>query len=428
MGNSLHVKLGLLGLSVLCSCAKQEQDLPQEQQDVAWRAVMQEQLQDYSEEGLPEVSEEQIDDYLEAMELAESSGQMAVRFRSRLEQASSLELSAVLLAIVEDREQDPLDKRRAYAWLRARGDDAMVPRLTLRLKYEKDWVANVDIGLALLLRGSGAGLDALHNILSTEQSADPESLEYARFKTMEALAYLPANQDWQAGNGFDADWQRLLEVQAHWKKHRQLPNPEQQKPGRAIRAETWRMLERFRSQPLRPVDDARFVLTRMPSWVFGALIKTTLENDRYVREHALQSLSWIGYPVGRWAEQESFNLADAYQTGIGGADSRPRLFEAMGASGLSSMQATLLPWLEQGNLEESTAAADAILRCGDDQILAQVSTLLASEVLLSPEARYSLTLLFTKEDAVAAIELPEGLDPSEARRRQEWRALRDTRP
>ncbi len=398
------------------------------QVELAWQAVLEQQLQTFAEEGLPEVSEEQINDFLEAMELASEGGQMGARFRTRLEEADSLELSAALLAIVEDREMEAIDKTRAYAWLRVRGDSAMMPRLTLRLKYEKDWVANVDIALALLQHGSGAGLQALLNILNTEESNDPDALQQARFRTMEGLAFLPASDTWQPGNGFDADWRRLLEVQAKWQKHRQLPDTKALKPSRNQRAEVWRTLSKLISQRLRPVDDARFVLVRMPDWVFEAIIETTLDEDRYVREHALQTLAWIGYPVGRWALEQSFDLEGRLQVAISGADSRARLFEAMGASGLSSMQDTLLQWLKDGNMEEMTAAADALLRCAGPEPMAELSAMLTSDMVLSPEARYSLALLFTEVETLAELEVPTGLDSSEAQRRLQWRLEREQRP
>jgi hypothetical protein len=418
----------LLMLSLLMgACTKAEKTAPA-QLELPWQAVLKQQLKAFGEEGLPAVSEEQINDFLEAMELAEDGGQLAARFRLRLQEADALELSSALLTIVEDRESDPIDKTRAYAWLRARGHNAIMPRLTLRLKYEKDWVANVDIALTLLQHGSGAGLQALLNILVTEESSDPDALQQARFRTMEGLAFLPASDTWQAGNGFDADWRRLLEVQQHWQDYRQLPDTELSKPSRDQRAEVWRTLAKLRSQPLRPVDDARFVLVRLPKWVFEAVIQTTLDEDRYVREHALQTLAWIGYPVGRWALQESFDLDAQLQAAIGGADSRARLFEAMGASGLSSMQDTLMQWLREGNMEEMTAAADALLRCAGPEPLTELSAMLTSDKVFSPEARYSIALLFTEIAAIDDLEVPQGLDASEAQRRKGWRLLREDRP
>jgi len=105
-----------------------------------------------------------------------------------------------------------------------------------------------------------------------------------------------------------------------------------------------------------------------------------------------------------------------------------RSVEAIGASGLSSMQNFLLPWLRTGNLEEITAAADALLRCADEQILAELSALLNSETPLSPEARYSLQLLLTPGGTVAPLTLPAGLDPSEATRRVQWWHDRTQKP
>lgn len=409
------------------ACTKAENPEPP-QLELQWQAVLDQQLSAFVEEGLPIVSDDQVNDYLEAMELAAEGGQMGTRFRVRLEEANALELSSALLSIVEDRETEAVDKTRAYAWLRARGHNAMMPRLTLRLKYEKDWIANVDIALTLLQHGSGAGLQALLNILGTEESSNPDALQQARFRTMEGLAFLPASDNWQPGDGFDADWRRLLEVRDHWQKYRQLPDTVLSKPNRDQRAEVWRTLAKLRSQPLRPVDDARFVLVRLPNWVFEPVIKTTLDEDRYVREHALQTLAWIGYPVGRWAMEQSFDLAGQLQSAIGGVDSRARLFEAMGASGLSAMQTTLLQWLKEGNMEEMTAAADALLRCAGTESMTELAAMLTSEKTFSPEARYSLALLFTDLDAIAELDLPQGLDASEAQRRQAWRMSREDRP
>lgn len=420
--------LGITCVAALGSCGKTPEPPGSASQEQAWRPIVSEQLTDYAEDGLPQVSQDDIDDFLESMELAEAGGQRSKRFRTRLEQAEALHLSAALLAIVEDRTTDAVDKTRAYVWLHARGHEAMVPRLTLRLKYEKDWIANVDIALALLKHGSGAGLQALHNILATEVTADQATLEYARFRTMAALALLPANKQWQAGSGFDADWQRLLEVQRAWTRNRQLPDTPAIVPSRALHAELWRMMARLRSQPLRPVDDARFVFVRMPSWVFAPLSSTVLDENRYVREHALQTLAWIGYPVGRWALQSGIDLSARYKAAISSAGVRPRVMEAMGASGLASMQTELVHWLKTGNLEELTAAADALLRCASEATFAELSAHLASDAMLSPEARYSLQLLFTEIDAMTDLALPAGLDSSEAKRRQQWRVQRTERP
>ena len=420
--------VGAAGIAVLGACGKSPEPANVAQPVEIWRAVVSDQLADFAEEGLPEISSEEIDDVLESMELAEAGGQMSKRFRTRLEQADPLQLSAVLLAIVEDRTSEAVDKTRAYAWLRARGHEAMLPRLTLRLKYEKDWVANVDLALALLKHGSGAGLQALQHILATEVTADQATLEYARFRTLEALAALPENKQWQAGTGFDADWLRLLDVQKAWDQNRQLPDTAAVNPSRAQRAEVWRMMARLRSQPLRPVDDARFVLVRMPNWVFEPLSSTVLDENRYVREHALQTLAWIGYPVGRWAQQNGIDLSARYQTALASPGVRPRVMEAMGASGLASMQTELVYWLQNGNLEELTAAADALLRCANEASFAELSAYLAADAMLSPEARYSLQLLFTEADAVSELTLATGLDASEGKRRQQWRLQRSERP
>jgi len=420
--------LPLLATLFLSACEKQTLAPGTNPATPVWSAVVENHLDFFAGEGLPSVTPDDLDDFLEAMELAEGSGTMANRFRNRLESADPPLLTAALLAVVEDLTAARVDKTRAYAWLRARGDAAMLPRLTLRLKYEKDWLANVDLALALLQHGSGAGLDAIHNILSAENNVNQTAFDLARFRAMEALAFLPPSSTWQASSDFDSNWQRLLEVQAYWLQHRQLPDIEPVPASSSQRAELWLLLTRLRSQPLRPVDDARFVLARMPNWVFEPLQQSIFDENRYVREHALQTLAWIGYPVGLWAQQQDSDLAATYRTALASTDLRPRVMEAIGASGLSSMQNFLLPWLRTGNLEEITAAADALLRCADEQIFAELSALLNSETPLSPEARYSLQLLLTPGGTVAPLTLPAGLDPSEATRRVQWWHDRTQKP
>ncbi len=97
----------------------------------------------------------------------------------------------------------------------------------------------------------------------------------------------------------------------------------------------------------------------------------------------------------------------------------------MGASGLPTMQQALLPWLQQGGLEESTAAADALLRSADQDLLRPIVALLSSDAALGPEGRYSLELLRSRLDATYTPAIPAGLDPSERARRDRWASARD---
>ena len=389
----------------------------------AWRAVVSGQLEAYHEEGLPAVAEDSLEQILELLDLA-SSGETGRRRAMRtLEQFEAPLLTAAMLTLVEGRVAEAAQKTEAYAWLRQHGTEAMVPRLTLRLKYEKDWAANVDIAVGLLRFGCGAGLEPLVTILRTEQGVP--GLERARWAAVSALSSLPPAPEWNPGESFDGDWRRLLEVELLWRRDHVLPGfDETSHPSRALRAELWKTIARFRSQPLRPVGDARYVLVRLPSWVFAPLCRTTFDQDRYVREHALQCLAWIGRPAGDWSTRSGFDLPGTLSPLLADGRQRARVLEAMGASGLASMQEAILPWLRAGNLEESTAAADALLRCADARVVRPLQALLASDAPLGPEGRYSLECLLASLDPQHVLMVPKGLDPSEKARRDRWAAQR----
>lgn len=381
-------------------------------------------LQEFHGEGLPEVDAAGIEDILDLLDLGTTGDSGRRRAQQRLADQDPAMVTSAMLRIVEGRDAEPYLRSEAYAWLREFGVAAMVPRLTLRLKYEKDWVANVEITIGLLRYGCGAGLEPMVTILRTEEGIP--DLERARWAAVSALTLLPPAPGWTPGEDFDEDWQRLLEVEEAWLRARILPGataPAQ--PSRALRAEVWKTLAKFRSQPLRPVDDARYVLTRLPSWVFGPLCETTYDEDRYVREHALQTLAWSGATVGRWAQATHFDLAATLTPLLADTRQRSRVLEAMGASGLPTMQQALLPWLQQGGLEESTAAADALLRSADQDLLRPIVALLSSDAALGPEGRYSLELLRSRLDATYTPAIPAGLDPSERARRDRWASARD---
>lgn len=419
-------RCGLLLLSLLLlTCGKAEtgpdSDAP------ALTAVVEQALEEHAGRGLPVLEDAAVEEVLELLEMAAQEGRSGHRSRQRLLEREPLTLASALLDIVEDRESLLEEKRQAYAWLAAVGPSAMLPRLTLRLKYEKDFRSNVDIALALLRHGCGAGLLALETILMSP--ADDPALEETRFAASQALRTLPPKEGWEPGQDFQQDWARLKEVQAHWFTWHQLPGPSMPMDA-GCAAETWRTLAKLQSQRLRPVDDARFVLSRLPAWVFPLILQTGLDADPYVREHALQTLAWIGYPLGRWAQAESFDASAYFADVLAIADTRPRALEALGAFGLPDLASLAVPWLTQGDLDTRTAAADALLRCADRSLLLDPATPTWSESVPSPEGHYSLQLLAVPQDSPDAElpQPPEGLDASEAQRRRRWWQERGGRP
>lgn len=412
---------GALSLALSCSDAQtvtnNEVAAPQ------WDTVVTQHLEQYAADGLPEITQDDQGEVLDLLDLALSTEKGKRQAYQVFDGKGAPWVTSVMLSLVEGRDADQEMKAAAYAWLREFGIEAMVPRLTLRLKYEKDWPANVEIAFGLLRFGCGAGLDPLVIILRTEEGI--KDLEYARWAAIEGLAALPPKYGWTPGANFDDDWHRLLEVDEVWLRTHLLGGFEHsQETSRAYRAEVWKTLAKFQSQRLRPVDDARYVLARQPTWAFDAIVQTTYDEVGYVREHALQTLDWIGAPVGRWAQDTDFGLYAKLAPLLGDGRLRGRVLEAMGASGLPIMQEAILPWLREGNLEESTAAADALLRCANQEVLRPIEALLATKPYLSPECRYALECLRRVLDSDYEIQVPQGIDPSEIARRDRWASLR----
>ncbi len=366
---------------------------------------------------LPASRRSTLDQLLEA---SAAGGEIGKRTSRDLHEAAPEELAAAFLPLVEDRKTEVGLRRLAYAWLREAGPPAVVPRLILRLKYEKDWPSNVTVALALLQRGNGAGLEALQNILASEK--DDPVVQQARSAAAQALLSLPPREGWTPGADFKADWNRLLEVETLWLRERRL-SPEGPEPvlDRDTQAEVWRFLAHFDSQPLRPVDDARYVLSRMGGRVVPELIAALADKSAYVREHALQTLTWMGPAAGAWARRTGFDVLGPLTLASNAPLTRGRALEAMGALGLSDAANVILPWLSHGNREEVTAAADGLLRCGGKDCLKQVRKTLSKPENLSDEARYSLSLLLSILNPKAPpAQAPATLSVSEKERRDRW--------
>ncbi|HEX9792792.1 MAG TPA: hypothetical protein VGC54_02305 [Planctomycetota bacterium] len=400
-----------------------------------WRAVLDPALEAGAAAGLPELAEARILECAELMEAAAVPGRLGTAAHRNLEEWPVLERAAALLAILEDRDSAPVLRRDACSWLENFGAPAAVPRLVLRLKYEKDWVANVGLARALLAQGSGAGLEALANILRAEDS----TVEDARFLAGQALALLPEGTGWTRASAgdFPADFAHLLRVQGIWSAERRLHGGDGVEqdvladPG--LRTEVWRMAARLRSQALRPVDDARFVLARMRAGVIGPLTELAYDRDVYVREAALQTLAWIGYACGRWARRTAFDWVGWFARALDVPVSRMRALEALGGSGLPEVAAPALHWLAAGGPDAATAAADALLRSAtpDAFVLDAVAARLAAGGL-APEAAYSLLwmqrLPAAGEPLPAPPAAPPGLATDERARRDRWASERALRP
>jgi HEAT repeat protein len=164
--------------------------------------------------------------------------------------------------------------------------------------------------------------------------------------------------------------------------------------------------------------------------VIPLLFELAHDEDRYVREHALQTLSWMGPPVYAWCQARAFDYLANVSPFLGEASMRARALEALGAGRMAIAMPDLIHWLEHGRREEAASAADALLRCADPSILPQLQQWLAEGTPpgLPAEGAFSLyTLWFALEPELEAeypIEVFEGLPEGERKRRERWASER----
>lgn len=242
----------------------------------------------------------------------------------------------------------------AVPWVRARcafelgrlREVSLLPRLLLRLKYEVDGEAVLWLADALAQQGSLAGVEGL--LVLAGRTDDAWLSETARAKADElALRH---------GAPFGGE---LLRLHANGL----IPEPGAQ----AQECAAWHLIQRLALFDLRQVDDARFVLVRMPDYVVPLLERALRDENRYVRLHAAQCLE------RRTARNRAAHagLAQAVlDPSIGGVAAA-----ALGASGLASAGAPLVAALR------TTTAHELQVAC-----LSGLERLLVSPPLEAPTA------------------------------------------
>ncbi len=156
--------------------------------------------------------------------------------------------------------------------------DQCVPRLLLRLRYEKDPSTFLWLSRALLHYRNYAGLAALSDLASRG------AVEQQRATATELLS------DAAQAAGVDVD-----QLQSLWGSAQatDLPQPE---PSVLLRQAVWRLVEELSEEhfQLRGVDDARYVLSRMGPWTALEIAPALGDVDAHVRLHVAQVLERMG--------------------------------------------------------------------------------------------------------------------------------------
>ncbi|MEZ6019747.1 MAG: hypothetical protein R3F17_06485 [Planctomycetota bacterium] len=172
--------------------------------------------------------------------------------------------------------------------------DWPVPRIALRLKYEKDPEARLWLARFLARHQNASGLPVLFDLTRFETEA-LQSRAFGVLSELETQEGAPSAELYQA-------W--LAADPAFWQKAAISP---------ALERELWLQIDQLSSEhfQLRGVDDARMVLTDLGTWATPALADCLADNDPYVRLHAAQVLGRRGPRAAAAADALWGTLGDA---------------------------------------------------------------------------------------------------------------------
>lgn len=194
-----------------------------------------------------------------------------------LEATGTASSAAVLIELVEKAPETWM--RAQCAWrLRGTGRDEFVPRLLLRLKYEREAEPALWVASAL---GDFRNYAGLAKLWSLSAEAPVEELRTAAAGQLARLAS-------EAGVGDAAEHYRL------WHAGDPLGRLPRHEPSLALQVELWRWIAALAEYQLRGVDDARFVLSNLGSYAVQPLCDALRDLSPHVRVHAAQCLERMG--------------------------------------------------------------------------------------------------------------------------------------
>jgi HEAT repeat protein len=221
--------------------------------------------------------------------------------------------------------------------------DIVIPGLLLRMRSETDHEAAVYIAAALAERDNFAGLEMLTRLASVD--AD----QGVRARAADQLATIVSNAGAPDAATLIAQWNGLE------------PGLAQREPSDHLRLAVWQWIQTLSGDTfqLRPVDDGRFLLTRLGPWAVDLLARALGDTDPYTRLHSAQCLERMG-AVARPA-------IPALTTALDDPRLAPQAALSLGAIGGPGVLERLLAALESGSHEVRVAAARALGALGDPQ-------------------------------------------------------------
>ena len=300
------------------------------------------------------------------------------------------------LALEQGLVHDELAVRQSCAWeLGQLGHRAAIPALIHRLKYEKDEGCKLWVSVALGQLDVYCGLWRLRDAMrggALAQDAGLQAIEVCRRLGRK----LPENPSYavliEAIDALDAEWRdqgvcakRAIEgadskdvsssgsgdtgsgatgsEAAESSAAKKVPASD----AALLDARLCRWMTKLQGFQLRPVDDARFVLSRCGRLALERLRKTLHAKERYLRSHSLEVVRALGRTAKGLSSEVLALLAEPLV--------RNDAARTLGELGAREATPFLLDMLETGNLEDKTAAAYAFGPLGAHEVKPQLLAL-----------------------------------------------------
>lgn len=290
-----------------------------------------------------EKAQKQLRDYSEiALQLVETDARTA-----GIAQRALIEDTNAWFVLEPALNHEQVAVRQRAAWLCGiSGQTVLQVPLLLRLKYELDPVGLIWVADALSKLGNDSGLMWLASAFSREQTAN-EAGQMAIAALTERGVEVPEDPSWQ-------DLTLLLQEQAsNWQRTGKSARSVDAAPDEAqLTARLAQHLQTPEGTQLRPVDNARFVMTRLGVIGVPMLTRTLQAEESYLRTMPLQVLTELG-PTAQAAIDSIIPL-------LGDAMTASYAVRALGQIGATKALPHLRPLLSDRDTELRAAASEAL--------------------------------------------------------------------
>jgi HEAT repeat protein len=329
-------------------------------------------------------SEDRMAELRELLETAYLSGQSSQRF-AKMAKSSLLEAEDGFWILEEglSHENSAVRSNAAYELGRI-GRIASLDPLLKRLKYETDEQVLYWVVEALVALGNHAGLEQLMDLLR-----EPATAQNAAGLAQRVLQAAGRKLDDQAT--FAKLVREVESVHHYWLEHGRPQGLEAEKlPANTelLDARIAARLIDLEGFQLRPVDDSRFILSRLGTRAVDQLALAVGASENYLRQHTLEVIVDLGRP-GAPTYSRVLPLLDDPLVG-------PRAARALGAIGNPEAEPHLLQRLDSPNLELAVAVARALGPLGAASALPRLQAIVDDETAamdLRVNAAFSVALL-----------------------------------